>query len=163
MRPLGDGKHELTFADGSTVTTGLVVGADGAWSKIRPLLSDVKPEYVGTVVRRDVPARRRRAPPGQRQGSSAGALYALTPGKGIITHRETERRPPHLRRAHEAKGVVRGIDFTDPKAARARVAAELRGWAPELTALITDGETDPVPRMIHTLPDRASVGCACPA
>src|SRR5580658_253867 len=34
----------------------------------------------------------------------------------------------------------------------ARVAAEFDGWAPELTALITDGETAPVPRTIHALP-----------
>jgi 2-polyprenyl-6-methoxyphenol hydroxylase-like FAD-dependent oxidoreductase len=33
-----------------------------------------------------------------------------------------------------------------------RVAAEFDGWAPELTALITDGETDPVLRPIHALP-----------
>ncbi len=45
-----------------------------------------------------------------------------------------------------------GIDFADPEAAKARVAAEFDGWAPELTALITDGETDPVPRRLHALP-----------
>lgn len=38
-------------------------------------------------------------------------------------------------------------------AAKTRIAAEFEGWAPELTALITDGESAPVARMIHTLPD----------
>ena len=44
------------------------------------------------------------------------------------------------------------IDFTDAQAAAARVAGEFDGWAPELTALITDGETPPVLRALHTLP-----------
>jgi len=45
-----------------------------------------------------------------------------------------------------------GIDFCNATAAVARIAAEFDGWAPELTALITDGETAPVPRILHTLP-----------
>jgi 2-polyprenyl-6-methoxyphenol hydroxylase-like FAD-dependent oxidoreductase len=50
------------------------------------------------------------------------------------------------------KDWIDSTDFSDPATALARVAEEFDGWAPELTALITDGETHPVPRAIHALP-----------
>lgn len=47
---------------------------------------------------------------------------------------------------------VASIDFADREAATACVAAEFAGWAPALTALITEGGTGLVPRVIHALP-----------
>lgn len=42
------GRWTIRFADNTTAGPfGLVVGADGAWSRIRPLLNDAKPFYTG--------------------------------------------------------------------------------------------------------------------
>jgi 2-polyprenyl-6-methoxyphenol hydroxylase-like FAD-dependent oxidoreductase len=153
IRPLGDGRHEVAFADGATVTASILVGADGAWSKVRPLLSAAEPEYVGiTFVEtylRD--ADERHSPTATAVGG--GSMFALTPGKGIVAHREAGGvLHTYVELSRPAEWVT-GIDFTDAASAAARIAAEFEGWAPELTALITDGETPPVPRMIYALPD----------
>ncbi|MGW4245004.1 FAD-dependent oxidoreductase [Nocardia sp. NPDC004722] len=152
VRSLGDGRHELTFTDGSTVITGLLVGADGAWSKIRPLVSDARPEYVGATFIETYLHDADERHPATAVAVGAGAMYALTPGQGITAHREAGavlHTYVQLRRSAE---WIAAIDFTDPAAATAAIAAEFDGWAPELTALITDSDTAPVARPIHTLP-----------
>ncbi|MFI5775874.1 FAD-dependent oxidoreductase [Nocardia sp. NPDC051570] len=150
----GDGRHELRFADGSTVITELLVGADGAWSKVRPLLSGAEPEYVGTTYVEtylyDVDERHAAAA----EAVGDGAMFALAPGQGIAAHREAGGVLHTYVQLTRPIEWITGIDFTDARAAAARVAAEFDGWAPELTALITDGETAPVPRPLYTLPNR---------
>jgi len=47
---------------------------------------------------------------------------------------------------------IAGIDFSDPPAARAPMAAAFDGWAPPLRALIAHGDTDPIAHAIHALP-----------
>jgi 2-polyprenyl-6-methoxyphenol hydroxylase-like FAD-dependent oxidoreductase len=152
VRALVDGRRELTFADGSTVTTGLLVGADGAWSKVRPLVSSAKPEYVGTVFVETYlyDADERHSATAEAVGS--GAMMALTPGKGIVAHREAGDILHTYVELNRPAEWIAGIDFTDAATAIARVAAEFEGWAPELTALITGSETTPIPRAIYTLP-----------
>lgn len=87
VRPLGEGRHEVTFADGSHIVTNLLIGADGAWSKVRPLLSKAIPEYMGRSLIEtylyDCDARH----PATANAVGAGALFALQPGKGIQAHR----------------------------------------------------------------------------
>ena len=150
---LGAGRHELTFADGSTVSTELLVGADGAWSKIRLLLSDAKPEYVGTTFietyQYDVDERHSVAA----EAVGGGSMFALAPGKGIFAHREAGNILHMYVALNRSVEWIAGIDFTDATAATRAVATEFDGWAPALTALITDGETAPIPRMIYELPN----------
>src|SRR5580698_11274791 len=150
---LGDGRHELTFADETTATTQLLVGADGAWSKVRPLLSAATPEYTGTTFIETYLHGADERHSAAAEAVGGGAMYALTPGKGIVAHREAGDILHTYVELNRSAEWVAGIDFTDATAAAARVAAEFDGWAPALTALITDGETAPVLRMIYTLPD----------
>jgi 2-polyprenyl-6-methoxyphenol hydroxylase-like FAD-dependent oxidoreductase len=128
------------------------VGADGAWSRVRPLLSEAKPTYVGTSFIEthlfDSDTRHKASA----AAVGGGALFALAPGKGIAAHREPNGVLHTYVELNKPKEWIDSIDFSDPVTALARVAEEFDGWAPELLALITDGETAPVPRPIHALP-----------
>ena len=158
VRALGEGRHEVTFADGTTVTTSLLVGADGAWSRVRPLLSDATPEYTGTSFVETYLFDADTRHPASAKAVGGGALFALAPGKGILAHRESGGTLHTYVALTKPQDWFAGIDFTDAAAATARIAQEFDGWAPELTALITDGETAPVLRALNALPDRAPVG-----
>ena len=152
VEALGDGQHRLVFADGEAVTTALLVGADGTWSKVRPLLSQVQPCYAGiSYVEMYLHDSDRR-----HQASAAavggGSLFAVAPGRGIMAHREAGCVLHTYVALRKREDWLGGIDFTEQAPAAARVADEFAGWAPELTALITECETALVPRPVYALP-----------
>jgi 2-polyprenyl-6-methoxyphenol hydroxylase-like FAD-dependent oxidoreductase len=152
--PLGAGRHELTFADGSTVTTEILVGAEGTWSRVRALVSNATPAYAGMsyidICLHDVDDRH----PEAAKAVGDGAMYALTPGKGFLAHREANDTIHTYVVLNRPEQWFADLDFADADATKARIAAEFEGWAPELTALITDADTTPILRGIHRLPDR---------
>ncbi|WP_406138017.1 FAD-dependent oxidoreductase [Streptomyces sp. NBC_01089] len=152
VRALGTGRHEVTFTDGTTVTTGLLVGADGAWSRVRPLLSDVVPAYTGMSFVETYLFDADTRHPATAKAVGGGSLAALAPGKGIQAHRENGATLHTYVALARPQDWFAAIDFTDSAEAAARIAAEFAGWAPELTALITDGETAPVLRILNALP-----------
>ena len=153
VTPLGDGRHRLAFADGARVESDLLVGADGAWSRVRPLLSDAVPDYAGIAFvetwLHDADVRH----PAAAQVVGSGALYAGVPGQAIAAHREAGNViHTYVQLKRPAKWFA-GIDFDNAAAATRAIAAEFAGWAPALTALITEGDVPPVLRPIHALPD----------
>ncbi|MFF1284769.1 FAD-dependent oxidoreductase [Streptomyces sp. NPDC058299] len=152
IRTLGEGRHEVTFADGSTVVTSLLVGADGAWSRVRPLLSTAIPEYIGKSVVETYLFDADTRHPAAAKAVGGGSMIALTPGREIFAHREKDDTLHAYVGLSEPQDWFAAIDFTDSAAASARIAQEFVGWAPELTALITDGDTAPVLRPLYALP-----------
>ena len=150
--PLGDGRHEVTFADGATATTDLLVGADGAWSRIRPLVSDARPAYSGISFVEaellDADARH----PKQAAVVGNGALFALEGGRGFLAHRTTSGKLHVYTALRAAEGWLDAIDFTDIQDSKAKVLAEFEDWNESLRALVADADGPLVPRKINALP-----------
>ena len=149
---LGDGQHEVRFANGATVTADLLVGADGAWSKVRGLVTEVKPFYTGIsfveTYLHDVDRPHAATAPVVREG----AMTALEPDRGLMAQREAGEVIHTYVGLAKPPGWIDSIDATDAAAVIAHTVAEFDGWAPELTALITDTDTAPVLRAINILP-----------
>ncbi len=149
---LADGEHALTFADGTRVTTHLLVGADGAWSRVRPLLVDAKPVFAGKTFVETFLFDCDTLHPDSARAVGGGSMFAMAPGKAIVAHREPDGVLHTYTVLDKPHDWAAGIDVRDRAEILAGVAAEFAGWAPALTALITASATDPVARPVMTLP-----------
>lgn len=115
VSPKGTGLNELRFADGTGVTTSLLVGADGAWSRVRPLLSQSKPEYTGTCfvethLSADHPCNAASA-----EVIGTGTLMAVAPGKGILAHRNADGSVHVYVAINKPENWASTIDFTEAR------------------------------------------------
>jgi len=149
---LPEGLLQLNFADGTSTTTDLLVGADGAWSRVRPLLSAATPAYSGTTfveIHLFDGDRQHRA---SAEAIGSGTLMAVEPGKGILAHRYANGTLHTYVALNKAEAWFGALDFSQPAAALHRLANEFEGWAPQLRSLITTSDTAPIVRFIHALP-----------
>ncbi|MEU7639696.1 FAD-dependent oxidoreductase [Streptomyces sp. NPDC039016] len=151
-RSLEDGRHQVAFADGGVITTDLLIGADGAWSRIRPLLSDALPAYAGISFvegdLRDADVRH----PGSAALVGDGFFLCLGDRKGLLAHRESDGSLHVYTALKTGEDWLDTLDFTDPDAAKKAVLTRFEGWDDGLRKLIADADDPLVPRRIHTLP-----------
>ncbi|WP_432969978.1 FAD-dependent oxidoreductase [Dactylosporangium sp. CA-233914] len=147
---LTNGGTELTFADGGTAIADLLIGADGTWSRVRPLLSDATPAYCGiTHIEIHIPDPA--AHPDQATTVGPGVLFALGGDRAIMGHGGTHIDLGAALRVPPDWLAGSGVDWSDPAAARAALLVEYPDWAPALTALVDIGDSF-TPRQIFALP-----------
>ncbi|MFI2236027.1 FAD-dependent oxidoreductase [Streptomyces chrestomyceticus] len=151
-RALGGGRHEVTLADGTAFTAGLLVGGDGAWSRIRPLVSPATPAYTGiSFIESDLLDADTRHPESAAL-VGGGSFFCLGDGKGILAHRESDGSLHIYTALKTGPDWLGTIDFTDTDTAKKAVLAPFDGWADSLRALIADADGALVLRHIHALP-----------
>lgn len=149
---LGDGRHALAFADGSTVSSELLVGADGAWSKVRPLVSDAWPTYTGvSFIEADLFDADEKHP-AEAEAMGGGMLFALRGNTGILGHRETDGSLHVYLGFRSDEGWIDTIDFSDTPTAKQTILDHLGGWSEPLRGMIAHADTGLTARRINALP-----------
>jgi 2-polyprenyl-6-methoxyphenol hydroxylase-like FAD-dependent oxidoreductase len=145
----------LHFADGSSATYDLLVGADGAQSRVRALLTDARPAHIGqNVVEIGIPDIDR-THPDLAAMVGRGNYWVLGNGLSLAAQRNGDGRVRigiSFYNTAEDWFATSGIPFDDPAAARARLIDLLPGWDSRFTALIAACDDTVVPRSITTLP-----------
>ncbi|NUT49223.1 MAG: FAD-dependent monooxygenase [Saccharothrix sp.] len=149
------GGGTLRFADGGSAAYELLVGADGANSRVRPLLTDARPAHLGqNVVEVGIPDIDR-THPGLAAMVGRGNYWVIGDGMSLGAQRNGDGRVRiglSFYRTAEDWLATSGIPFDDPVAARARLIELLPGWSPRITALIAACDDTVVPRSLYALP-----------
>jgi 2-polyprenyl-6-methoxyphenol hydroxylase-like FAD-dependent oxidoreductase len=130
---MSGGARRLRFADGATAECDVLVGADGAWSRVRTLLTDVQPQPTGkTVVELGT------VPAGHPVAGLVGRGSLWVIGDGIV-----------LAGQRAADGSVRvALSLRADRDGPAPTA----GWSPTVTALADAAEGPVVTRSHAVLP-----------
>lgn len=145
----------LHFADGSTATCDLLVGADGANSRVRALLTDARPVHLGqNAVEIGIPDIDRTHPELAAM-VGRGNYWVLGAGKSLAAQRNGDGRVRIGLSFHNTGAdwfATSGIPFDDPAAAKARLIELFEGWDARLLSLIAACDDVVVPRALTTLP-----------
>ncbi|WP_116137483.1 FAD-dependent oxidoreductase [Trinickia diaoshuihuensis] len=147
-----DGRYMLHSATGVMGPFDLVIGADGAYSKVRAALTDVRPNDTGVAFAELWLSDVDRLHPDHSALVGHGMMISLHDGAGIIAQRngnETIRVYAAFRTTPGEGGwPTVSLSNVTKDTLRARFA----GWAPSLVSLITDADAIVAVRPVVSLP-----------
>jgi 2-polyprenyl-6-methoxyphenol hydroxylase-like FAD-dependent oxidoreductase len=149
----GEG-YVLHFENGNSIRAGVLVGADGAWSRVRPLVSDAKPAYTGVSFIEMGISDAATTHPEVSATVGRGSFFALEDDKGLMAQRNGDgsvRIYVALRMPEDGFAAL-GIGFTDPAATRSAILAQFQDWNPEIRNLIRACDDTFIARPITALP-----------
>ena len=149
-----DGQFELMFRNGVHERFDLVVGADGAWSRVRPLLSAAVPVYSGVSFIElgidDVDARY----PEIAALVGRGLMFALGDKKALIAHRDANAHVGFYAGVTVPEDWIESgaLDLSSAEAMRAGLLEVFAGWSEDLLQLLHHCGEEAFPRRINALP-----------
>lgn len=136
VRPRPDGASEV-ITEGGTATYDIVVGADGAWSRVRPLLSDASPIYEGVVfVELGFETRTH---PVVAELAGSGKMFAVGDNRALVAQRNGHGHIRGYAGWRTPEGEARSLMRQPDEQVRAAMQEVFDGWAPTLTDMIRQG------------------------
>lgn len=152
--PLEHGRHELQFENGHTDQVDLVVAADGAFSRIRPLLSGENAAYSGvSMIELNIMNAAAHFPE-LAAFNGTGSMFALDDQKTIMAQfNGDDRIRVYLGFAAERDWLDNnGLDYTDPASIKHKLLSLFEDWSQELKNYILHANGPITPRRIYMLP-----------
>ncbi|MFF5255030.1 FAD-dependent oxidoreductase [Streptomyces leeuwenhoekii] len=139
------------FADGRQEAFDLVVGADGAWSRVRPAVSPVTPHYTGvTLVETSLDDVDTRHPDLARLiGDGSVAVYGVN--RALVAQRNSGGHVKVYAQFRAPLDWHRNLDPVGTGGVLSSLLALFDGWAAPVLDLLRRG-TAFVPRPLHVLP-----------
>lgn len=150
----GPGPRELRFTDGSNAEFDLVIGADGASSRVRPAVSAAVPRYSGVTMLEarfdDVDERH----PEVAEIVGPGSALGGDGDRAVFGQRNSGGRVVVyvLQRLRADWIAAAGIPAGDTAALRARLRAAFAHWSPRMQRLVLDNDGPYVDRPLSALP-----------
>jgi 2-polyprenyl-6-methoxyphenol hydroxylase-like FAD-dependent oxidoreductase len=129
MSPFGD-RWKLEFKNGTTAFADIVVGANGANSKIRPFVTAVKPFYSGVTIIQGNVENSETAAPNIHEMLKGGKVYVFSGGKYLHVSSKGDGSTDFYIGCKVDEGWVQnsGIDFSDRVQVIAWFKKEFSGW-----------------------------------